>query len=129
MPVLHRDAESKSTQNLADVGAWRYAADPTTEVLCFAYAVDDGAVQIWTPGQPIPEVFFIAADDPDWLIVAHNDQFERAVESMLLEPRYGWPIVPIERHRCTMTMALATLPTGQPRRRCWCPWPARRQGR
>ena len=77
MPILFRDTETRSTQNLADVGAHRYAADPTTEVLCVGYAVDNGAAQIWTPGQPIPEEFIIAARDPSWLIVAHNDLSKR----------------------------------------------------
>jgi DNA polymerase len=73
-----------------------------------AHAVDDAPVQIWIPGQPVPEVFHLAARGPDWLIIAHNDQFERAIEERILAPRYGWPIVPIERHRCTMAMALAS---------------------
>jgi DNA polymerase len=94
--------------DLPDVGAWQYAGEPNTGVWCAAYAVDDGPVQIWNPGQPIPEVFFTAARDPDWLIAAHNDAFERAIEERILAPRYGWPIVPIERHRCTMAMASAS---------------------
>ena len=112
MPVLFRDVETKSTLDLRSVGAWRYAGDPTTEVLCIGYAVDDGPVTSWTPGQPIPEEFREAARDPNWLIVAHNDSFERAIEEQLLAPRYGWPLVPIERHRCTMAMALANALPG-----------------
>jgi hypothetical protein len=111
--VLHRDIETKSTLDLPDVGAWRYAVDPTTGVWCVSFAIDDKPAQIWTPGQPIPEVFHIAAPDPDWLIVAHNDAFERAIEERILAPQYGWPIVPLERHRCTMAMTLASaLPAG-----------------
>jgi DNA polymerase bacteriophage-type len=112
MPVLFRDIETRSTLNLAEVGAWRYADDPTTEVLCAAYAVDDGAVEIWVPGEPVPQVCFTAADDTDWSIIAHNDVFERAIESMLLKPRYGWPITPIDRHRCTLATALANALPG-----------------
>ena len=62
---------------------------------------------MWIPGQPIPEEFHAAARDPDWLIVAHNDAFERAIEEFILAPRYSWPLIPIERHRCTMAMTLA----------------------
>jgi DNA polymerase len=108
VPVLHRDFETRSTIDLPDVGAWRYAADPTTDVWCVAYAVDDGPVKLWLPGQPIPDEFHIAARDPDWIVVAHNDAFETAIEQRILAPRYGWPIVPIERHRCTMAMAAAS---------------------
>ena len=34
-------------------GTWRYAADPTTEIVCVGYAIDDGSTEIWTPGQPV----------------------------------------------------------------------------
>jgi DNA polymerase bacteriophage-type len=112
VPILFRDIETRSTVDLSTVGAWRYAADQSTEVLCVGYAVDDGAAQIWTPGQPIPEAFTTAATDPAWLIVAHNDQFEAAIEERLLHPRHGWPLVPIERHRCTMGMARASALPG-----------------
>src|SRR5262249_7666089 len=70
-------------------------------------------VAIWTPGQPIPEVFIAAAGNPDWLIVAHNDAFESAIEERILAPRYNWPLVPIERHRCTMAAALAAALPGK----------------
>src|SRR5262249_56680953 len=113
MSVLYRDIESRSTINLAKAGAWRYAADPSTEVLCVGYAVDDGPVDIWIPGQAIPDAFHTAAHDPDWTIVAHNDAFESAIEACLLGPRYGWPLVPIEQHRCTMAAALAAALPGK----------------
>jgi DNA polymerase len=106
--VLHRDFETRSTIDLPDVGAWRYAAEPTTDIWCCAYAVDDGPVKLWLPGQPIPDEFHTAARDPDWIVVAHNDAFETAIETRILAPRYGWPLVPIERHRCTMAMASAS---------------------
>jgi DNA polymerase len=106
--ILHRDIETRSTIDLADVGAWRYAAELATGVWCVGYAIDDGPPQIWTPDQPIPEAFSIAARDPDWIVIAHNDQFETAIEQRILAPRYGWPIVPIERHRCTIAMASAS---------------------
>jgi DNA polymerase len=107
MPVLHRDYETRSTVDLKAVGAARYAADPSTDVWCVAYAVDDEPVQLWWPGEPVPKVFFKAARNSAWKVVAHNDAFERAIEEHILAPRYGWPLVPIERHVCTMVMALA----------------------
>jgi DNA polymerase bacteriophage-type len=105
--VLHRDYETRSRVRLGSVGAHQYAADPSTEVLCCAYAVDDNPVQLWTPGDPVPSEFIEAACNPTWIVVAHNDQFETAIEQHLLHPRYNWPLVPIEQHRCTMAMSLA----------------------
>ena len=107
MPVLFWDLETRSTLGLKKVGAWRYAGEPTTDVLCAAYAVDDGAVQIWTPGQPIPEEFHIAARDPEWLIVAHNAAFESSIAARILGPRHGWPQIPIERTRMAAALASA----------------------
>jgi len=52
---LFRDIETRSAVRLGRCGAWRYAADATTEVLCVGYAIDAGTVQIWTPDQPIPK--------------------------------------------------------------------------
>ena len=113
MHVLHRDFETRSTIDLPDVGAWRYAAEPNTGVWCVSYAIDAEPVKLWIPGQPIPEEFHIAARDPHWVVAAHNDQFETAIETRILAPRYGWPLVPIERHRCTMGMALACALPGK----------------
>jgi DNA polymerase len=113
MRVLFRDYETRSNLDLGDVGAWKYAGDAATEVWCAGYAVDDGPVQTWEPGQPIPDEFRIAATDPSSLVVSHNDSFESAVEERLLAPRYGWPIIPIERHRCTLAMSLAAALPGK----------------
>ena len=53
MPIAHWDFETRSVASLEQAGAWRYAADPTTEILCVGYAIDDGSTEIWTPGQPV----------------------------------------------------------------------------
>jgi DNA polymerase len=105
--VLHRDYETRSRAILKTVGAQRYAADTTTEVLCCCYAVDDEPVKLWRPGEPVPIEFLAAAQSKNWIIVAHNDAFETAIEKLILAPRYKWPIIPIDRHRCTMAMSLA----------------------
>jgi DNA polymerase bacteriophage-type len=105
--ILFRDYETRSTLDLKCVGAWRYAADPTTDVWCAAYAVDDDPVKLWVPGDPVPPEFIEAANNPDWIVSAFNDHFERVVEKLILAPRYGWPLAPIERHRCSQAAALA----------------------
>jgi DNA polymerase len=113
MRVLHRDIETRSTLDLQSVGAMVYAEHPSTDVWCVAYAIDNEPVQLWHPGEPVPEPFIEAARNPDWILVAHNDAFERAIEHHVLAPRYGFPLVPIERHRCTMAQALACALPGK----------------
>jgi DNA polymerase len=107
MPSLVRDYETRSLCDLAEVGAFRYASHASTSALCCAYAVDAGPVQLWLPGQPVPPEFIEAAANPDWTVEAFNDQFETAVETLNLAPRLGWPVVPLERHRCLQAQTLA----------------------
>jgi DNA polymerase len=105
--VLHRDYETRGVLQLEVVGAWKYVGDDRTEVRCCAYAVDDEPVQLWVPGNPVPEPFLQAAVDPSWLLVAHNAQFEIAIEHFIMRRRHGWPKIPLRQQRCTMAMALA----------------------
>jgi hypothetical protein len=37
------------------------------------------------------------------------------IEELLLAPRYGWPVIPLERQRCTLAMASALALPGKPR--------------
>jgi DNA polymerase len=105
--VLHRDCELRSQVILKTVGTYKYAIDPGTEILCCAFAVDGDPVQLWRPGDAVPQEFIEAANNPNWVVAAHNDQFEAAIEQYILGPQYGWPLVPLDRHRCTLAMALA----------------------
>jgi DNA polymerase len=113
MPNLFWDAETRSALDLGIAGAWRYAGDPSTEVLCVGFAVDDGEPQIWIPGEPIPEPFIAAVRDSSWRAVAHNYQFERAIATRILEPRHGLPRIPLAQQCCTMTLALANALPGE----------------
>lgn len=105
--ALHRDYETRSTVDLKKAGAHVYFEDPSTDVWCCAYAVDDGEVKLWTPGDPVPAEFIECANNHDWLAYAHNDGFERLCEKHIMKPRYGFPEIPIERHRCTLAMGYA----------------------
>jgi DNA polymerase bacteriophage-type len=108
VPILFHDFETRSTLDLKRVGAHVYAMHPTTDVWCCAYAIDDGEVKIWKRGDPVPEEFIEAATTS-----AFNDQFERLITTHIMAPRYGWPIVPIERRRCSMAAALALALPGK----------------
>jgi DNA polymerase len=104
--ALYRDWETYSEDDIEQSGALHYAMHPSTLPLLVCYAVDDGPVQHYRPrnGEPIPEVFFTAAKDADWTTFAHNNQFDNAIEIYQSAPRFGWPLVPIERQVCTMAL-------------------------
>jgi DNA polymerase bacteriophage-type len=105
--VLFRDYETRGTLGLKSVGVNRYAAAPNTEVVCCSYVVDDEPVILWRPGDEVPAEFIEAASNPNWAVVAHGDHFESAIERHIMAPRFGFSIIPAERHACTLSMALA----------------------
>ena len=105
--VIHRDIEGFGVLDLRKVGAHRWAADPRTGIYCMAFAVDDEPPQLWVPPNPVPPEFSEAETNTDWSVAAHNDPFESVVEREILHPRFGFPLIPPERHICTQAAALA----------------------
>jgi DNA polymerase len=108
MPFLYWDIETRSALDLPKVHAWRYSGHASTDIWLLAFAVNDGEIKIWKPGEPIPEEFHIAVRDLDWTLIAHNAAFENAIAERILAPRYHWPLCPIERIRCTQAASLAS---------------------
>ena len=92
------DFETSSKANLKKTGAWRYAIDPSTEVICLSITFEDGGQTMWHPGQPFPAIL----NECD--LEAHNAQFERAIIKHICIPRHGWPetVLPIAKWSCTM---------------------------
>jgi DNA polymerase len=103
--ILHIDFEGRCRLDIEVVGADNWARH--AEALCLAYAVDDGPVQLWWPGDPVPIAFIEAARHPKWIVVAFNAAFERAVFSHILIPRFGFPEIPLQQWRCSQAMAAA----------------------
>lgn len=94
---LYLDLETRSPIDLKSCGTHTYARHPDTEIVVACWALGDGPVQTWWPGQPVPvEVLNHAG----W-VVAHNAAFERAVVQYVLAPRHGWPNWPVTHYDCT----------------------------
>jgi DNA polymerase len=105
MPTVFGDIETCSQRNLKACGAFIYATDPSTDVLCLCYAVDNGDIQVWKPGNPVPAPFANPADyDP---FVWDNWHFDREIYTRILVPRYGFTPIPLERQDCAQRLALA----------------------
>jgi DNA polymerase len=102
------DFEMRSSASLRDCGAYIYAIDPSTQVLCLIYAIDDAEPQLWLPTDPAPAVFLeIAANPKEWQLIAHNYDFERNILDNILVPRHGFRPIPLETHHCSQRLALA----------------------
>lgn len=93
---LHVDLETRSSVDLRTRGVYNYFDSPDADVLCCAYAEDGKPVELWTPGMPVPEVFYEAD-----MFYAHNAAFERIAFEKVLTPKYGFPTIKLEEWFCT----------------------------
>jgi DNA polymerase len=98
------DFETYSECDIKTAGGYNYAAHPTTEVLCMAWAIDDEEPQLWTPDQPFPTRLYdeIFGGAELW---AWNAAFERAVWTHCVAPRAD--AIGIEPDQWNDTAALA----------------------
>ena len=97
--MVYVDFETRSRCDLKSKGAYNYAQDLSTEVLCMSYAFDDDEVQTWTSG-PLP-------DFTGHMIYAHNAAFERLIFWYVLQQNY-----PLESFYCTASQARANCAPG-----------------
>ncbi|MDE2473106.1 MAG: hypothetical protein KGL35_31470 [Bradyrhizobium sp.] len=90
MTTCHLDIESYSECDLGECGAYRYAEDPSTEILCIGFAFDDQDVRQWRPGEPLPSDL-VAHVESGGEIRAHNAAFERTVLNGVAGRKIGFP--------------------------------------
>lgn len=97
--MIWLDFETRSECDLKAMGVYNYARHPSTQVLCMSYAHDDGPVNTWRPGEPMPRL--------DSQIRAHNAAFERLIFWHVLQ----MPIQ-LEQFYCTASQARANCAPG-----------------
>ena len=105
------DFETSSYCDLPRHGAYTYARHPSTQVLCMAWALDDGEVELWTPDQPFPQAVRDAIQNLD-TIRAHNAAFERLIFWYVLCPDFDVPEPTLEQFYCTAAQARANCAPG-----------------
>lgn len=102
MKTLYLDLETFSEVPITN-GTHAYAA--ASEIMLFAWAIDDGPVSVWdvTTGIKAPAPLRAALRDADTQVYAHNSHFDRTVL------RHVMPELcpPLSRWRDTMVKALA----------------------
>lgn len=97
------DFETRSAEPIKN-GIYRYTAHETFRILCMAWAVEEGPIELWLPGDDLPSWLY----DPEAELHAHNAMFERLVARSQVD----WPRIDISRWRCSAAMAAAA---GMPR--------------
>jgi DNA polymerase len=104
--ILSIDLETRSPVDLKRSGAYRYFEHPYTSILCAAWAVDDGPVSVWRPGEPCPPAVADAvrggAEISGW-----NVNFERQGWNHILGPKHRWPRPHLDQYRDTAAQAAA----------------------
>ena len=103
--VLSIDVETYCDLDIKEVGAYRYCTHPSFEILLFAYAFDDEAVEIidFMNNEILPFDIVGALDDKDILKTAFNANFER---NAISNDMYYPDGMPPEQWECTMIKAL-----------------------
>lgn len=116
VPRATIDFETRSASPLPKVGPWRYATDPTTQVLVLSYRLPfwpQGKVKRWIP-DIYREYGIMPTGDPvelfEWIeaggaIEAHNAMMEKAVWRAIMVGQYFWPDIPREQWRCSSAKA------------------------
>ena len=113
------DFETCSEADLKKVGAFRYAQDPTTRVLCASIRDDQGRKVStfrpeYDPATLTPKLVRYGTYTPSWvdkaargeaLIHAYNAQFEWAILNYTCTRLFGWPVIPSSAMRCTAARA------------------------
>ena len=103
--MLFLDLETRSNCDLVFHGLRRYAEDPSTEVICMAYAFDDKAIQFWWGEEEFPQeviTHFISGE----AVMAHNAEFERHLFNYVIAPTYNFKAPAREQWLCSMAISL-----------------------
>jgi DNA polymerase bacteriophage-type len=111
MTILWLDYETRSRCDLRTRGSYNYAQDPSTEIICMAYAFDDEDVVLWTPDQPFPKRIaqhFFSQEQ----IRAHNAGFDRLITEFVLCQDFKVPTPVLSQWYCTAAQARANCAPG-----------------
>ena len=92
------DFETRSQIDLTERGLDVYSKDDSTEVICMAYSIEGGDVQLWTPDQPLPKWMWYE----DTIFTAWNAAFEMNIHRNVLGIPARW-----EQFRDSMAVAAA----------------------
>lgn len=113
------DFETRSKASIKKTGAWAYAEDPSTQIMCLAVKCNADPAVIYIPkyfcrllpanhGLPLIDADQVLASVQKAAVIeAHNAGFERAVWHFICQKRLGWPEIPLAKWRCSAAKAAA----------------------
>jgi DNA polymerase len=99
---LFVDFETRSRVDLFKRGAYNYAEDDSTSVLCCSFIFGAKEWLLYkdeAPPKDLQKIIYRAIND-EIFIAAHNAQFDRLIWQNVAT-RHGYPVVPLDRWYCT----------------------------
>lgn len=110
--IAFADSETRSSIDVTQVGAYKYANHPDTEALVWCWTIDEGDPLIWSPdwawsrqNANIDSLYEHIADGG--YFAAWNAYFDRWIWNAVMVPKYGAPPLPIEQVLCVQAQAEA----------------------
>ncbi len=107
------DSETRSLFDVTQVGAYKYAHHPSTDVTVWGYALDDDPGQVWSPAwawtqerRYEPEDLLDHVEDGGY-VVAWNAYFDRHIWNEVMVKKYDWPYLRLEQVLCAQAQAEA----------------------
>lgn len=104
--MIHIDFETRGKVDLRKRGAWRYSEDPDTDILCLAFKIDEGPIDLWVPGEAVPDELARAIRS-GMAVAAYGVHFERAIWENIAVPRYGFPLIKSDQWTCVASKVAA----------------------
>jgi len=95
--VIFCDFETRNTAGckLKFAGAWRYAADPATEIVTLTFHAG-GEYHLWFPATELCDPLASLVANPSTTFISHAG-FEQAIWQWIMVERYGFAPIPIAR--------------------------------
>lgn len=91
LPRHIADFETRSILSVTDCGAWRYAEEPKTEIICLGYQMaGQEEPKVWVPDEEFPEELIEAIKKGE-AIECHNAAFEKAIWHYKLTKLFNIP--------------------------------------
>lgn len=101
------DFETRSAVDIKKVGAWKYAAHPSTTIICLSVGRTGQEPTLFKGYELVKPPPAGSIFGPATRFVAHSAHFEYAIYHYILHKRYGWPDLSDPKHwDCTMARAL-----------------------
>lgn len=118
------DFETRSKIDLKTAGPWKYAADPSTDIICLSVKEGSDTPEVWLPEWVLNLLNWwdkrwrethniVTVDSVELMklitktekIEAHNAEFERSIWHHIMHLRYGFPDLDLNKCRCSAAAA------------------------